>query len=263
MADWDPDLYTRFERERTRPARDLLAQCEPGSPAAGRRLRIVDLGCGPGNSTELLARRFPDADILGIDSSQAMLEAARRRLPEARFERGDIGALGDIGRFDLVFTNAALQWVPDHARLLPALFALTAPGGVFAAQVPDNLDEPSQTAMRRIAEEPEFAAHLDGTDEARTAIGSHGEIYDMLAGAGASVDVWTTIYEHPMPGPGAITDWFRSTGLKPFLDPLPADAAERFAARYTAEMDKAHPPRADGSRLLAFPRLFWTARRQA
>jgi len=163
--DWEPALYSRFERERTRPARDLLAQCELGDPASGGRLRIVDLGCGPGNSTALLRERFPDADILGIDTSPAMLDAARRRLPDCRFEQGDIGALGDLGRFDLVFTNAALQWVPDHPCLLPALFGLVAPGGLFAAQVPDNLADPSQTEMRRLAADPEFAPWLTDIDE--------------------------------------------------------------------------------------------------
>lgn len=259
--DWEPALYSRFERERTRPARDLLAQCELGDPASGGRLRIVDLGCGPGNSTALLRERFPDADILGIDTSPAMLDAARRRLPDCRFEGGDIGALGDLGRFDLVFTNAALQWVPDHPRLLPALFALVAPGGLFAAQVPDNLADPSQTEMRRIAADPEFAPWLTDIDEARTDIAPREAIYDMLAGAGAVADVWTTVYNHPLPDAAAITQWFRSTGLRPFLDPLPDEARARFEARYTQAVDAAYPPRADGSRLLAFPRLFWTARR--
>lgn len=260
-ADWNPELYTRFEDERTRPARDLLRRChlEPRD----RRLRILDLGCGPGNSTELLAERWPDADILGIDTSEAMLDAARRRLPGARFERGDIAALEAEGQFDLLYANASLQWVLGHEALIPRLMRAVAPGGVFAAQIPDNLADPSQTEMRRLAGEAPFHEALAGTVERREGIGTSRDYYDWLRPQAETVDVWTTIYEHPMEDPGAITRWFRSTGLKPFVDPLPDEMQPLFLDRYTDAMASAYPAQVDGRRLLAFRRLFMMARRSA
>lgn len=260
-TDWNPDLYTRFEEERTRPARDLLARCAfPGS-ANGENLRIADLGCGPGNSTELLAQRFAKAEIVGYDLSPAMLEAARARVPLARFERADIGDWRPEAPFDLVYSNAALQWVRGHGALLPALLEHVAPGGLLAAQIPDNLSDPSQTAMAAIAADPAFSAYLSDAGEAREPIAPIGVYYDWLAGAGAGVDIWMTHYQHRMKSPQAITDWFRSTGLKPFVDPLPEDLREMFLARYTQAMDEGYPLRADGSRLLGFPRLFFVARK--
>ncbi|WP_279481864.1 trans-aconitate 2-methyltransferase [Aureimonas sp. SK2] len=261
MADWNPALYTRFEDERTRPARDLFARCRIGE-GGGAGLRIADLGCGPGNSTALLVERFPQAEVIGFDTSEAMLAAARERLPGARFERADIGAFVTDEPFDLVFSNAALQWVLGHERLIPALFAAVRPDGLLAAQIPDNLAEASQTAMRDIAAEEPFAATLSGMDEAREAIAPREAYYDWLVGEASEVDVWTTVYNHPMESAQAITDWFTSTGLKPFLDPLDEGDRARFSARYTEAMETAYPPRADGRRLLAFPRLFFVARRR-
>lgn len=262
MADWNPALYSRFEDERTRPARDLLARCRLGGDPRGAGLRIADLGCGPGNSTELLFERFPEAEITGFDTSDAMLEQARQRLPACRFERGDIGAFAPERPFDLVYANASLQWVRGHERLVPALFSHVAPGGLLAAQIPDNLAEPSQTAMRGIASEPAFAPFLDAADEAREPIPPRASYYDWLIREASEVDVWTTVYEHPMDGARAITDWFRSTGLKPFIDPLPQKERALFLDRYTQEMEELYGERADGRRLLAFPRLFFVARRR-
>ena len=262
MADWQPDLYTRFERQRTQPARDLLARCTPD--AAGP-LSIVDLGCGPGNSTALLTERFPDAEVTGVDTSPAMLEAARRRLPQARFVEGDIATFGPPEPVDLVFSNAALQWVPNHATLYPRLFALVRPGGLLAVQVPDNLSSPAQTAMHEVASEPRFAEHFargDAPGSDRTPIASVEETYDWLAPDAAEIEIWHTIYRHPMASAAAITDWFSSTGLKPFVDRLPASERSAYLERYTAKIETAYSVRADGMRLLEFPRLFVVARRR-
>lgn len=261
MADWNPALYTRFEDERTRPARDLLARCAFPADRDPATLRIADLGCGPGNSTALLAERFPGAEIIGFDTSETMLEAARKRLPALRFEQGDIAAFRPEKPFDLVYTNAALQWVPDHRALIPALLRAVGPGGLLAAQIPDNLADPSQTEMRRIAKAPDFSAAGAGTREGRTEIGSRADYYDWIVETGAEADVWLTIYGHPMASAQAITDWFTSTGLKPFIDPLSGALRERFLTEYTAAMETAYPPRADGTRLLYFPRLFFVARK--
>ncbi|HWT18273.1 MAG TPA: methyltransferase domain-containing protein, partial [Variovorax sp.] len=138
MLDWNPALYRRYEDERTRPAQELLARV-PLPEAA----RVVDLGCGPGNSTELLANRFPKAQVVGTDNSEAMLASARERLPQARFELSDIATWAPREAPDLIYANASLQWVPDHETLIPRLFDALASGGVLAIQMPDNREEPT------------------------------------------------------------------------------------------------------------------------
>lgn len=258
MEDWDPDVYRRFEDERTRPAADLLAHV----PIAQPRL-AYDLGCGPGSSTELLLRRFPSTRVIGTDSSPAMLEAARERLPSCELELGDIAewrARGDAP--DLVFANAALQWLTGHERLFPRLFAEVAPGGVLAVQMPDNLEEPSHRAMRETASDRRWADAIGDAGAARAHILRSEEYYDLLAPEAASIDIWRTTYHHVMSGPADIVQWVRATGLKPFVEGLADDQQAAFIAEYERRIALAYPPRADGTRLLAFPRLFIVARRR-
>ncbi len=258
-ADWDPVLYRTFEEERTRPARDLLGRVELTSPEA-----IVDLGCGPGNSTELLAARFPGARLTGIDSSAAMLSDARRRLPSADFVEGDVGRWQPPQPVDLIFANAVLQWVPDHAALLPRLFGLLRPGGVLAVQMPDNVEEPSHRLMRETAEAGPWRQRIGnvGADHAKRVLPAPA-YYDLLAPGAADLDLWRTTYQHHMASAAAIVQWVRATGLRPFIDPLDADERPAFLSRYEAAIAGAYPPRRDGCRLLAFPRLFIVARRAA
>lgn len=258
MADWNPALYRRFESERTRPAIELLARV----PLAAAR-HAVDLGCGPGNSTEVLAARWPEAEVIGIDSSEAMLASARERLPGLRFERADIAHWQPQQPPDLIFANAVLQWVPHHAQLLPRLLSLLAPGGVLAVQMPNNLDEPSHRAMRELAALPPWSAHLDGAEAPRERPLTAAAYYDLLAPDAQAIDVWHTVYRHPMPSPDAIVDWLRSTGLRVFVDALPEDQRAGYLAAYRERIDSAYPERADGQRLLDFPRLFIVARRAA
>jgi trans-aconitate 2-methyltransferase len=253
VSDWNPALYSRFEEERTRPAAELLARV-PLETAN----RIVDLGCGPGNSTELLLDRYPGAHIVGIDNSEAMLAAARKRLPAVTFERCDIGEWKPAAACDLAFANAALQWLPNHEQLLPRLLSAVAPGGALAVQVPDNLDEPSHALMREVARGPRFADHIGDASAARSRILPVQRYYDLLA-TRADVDVWRTTYYHLMTDAAAIVEWLRSTGLKPFIKPLAPDLRQAFLAEYQRRIDEAYPPRMDGKRLLAFPRLFFVA----
>lgn len=256
MADWNPALYRRFESERTRPAIELLARVPLAeAPSA------VDLGCGPGNSTELLAARYPQAEIVGIDSSEAMLASARERLPGLRFERADIAAWRPARPPALIFANAVLQWLPDHASLLPRLFDSLAPGGVLALQMPDNLDEPSHRAMRELAALSPWSQWLGHAAALREKPLAAGAYYDLLAPHAAAVDIWHTVYRHPMASPEAIVAWLRSTGLRVFVDPLAEDQRTGYLDAYRDRIDAAYPPRADGQRLLDFPRLFIVARR--
>jgi trans-aconitate 2-methyltransferase len=258
MADWNPALYTRFEDERTRPAAELLARV----PLAAPRL-AVDLGCGPGNSTALIAARYPDAAVIGLDTSPAMLESARARLPGLTFGLADAAAWTPERASDLIYANAVLQWLPDHASLLPRLFGLLAPGGVLAVQMPDNLAEPTHRLMREVAASGPWAAAI-GDPAVAGRLGRMLEpaaYYDLLAPHAAAVDVWRTAYHHPMADAAAIVEWVSATGLRPFLDPLDADGKAAFLAAYGRAIDAAYPARSDGRRLLAFPRMFIVARK--
>jgi trans-aconitate 2-methyltransferase len=256
--DWNPGLYRRYEDERTRPAAELLARV----PLAHASLAL-DLGCGPGNSTQLLVQRFPAAQIIGIDNSPAMVRSAAERLPQVRFELADVASWEPQSRQrpDLIFANATLQWVPDHPRLLPRLFSLLAPDGVLAIQMPDNYQEPTRRLMRELADRAPWNAFLGDADQVRTQLLSIQGYYDLLVTEAARVDVWHTIYQHPMASAAAILEWLRATGLRPFLEPLSEHLRATFLAEYEPRIDAAYPPRADGQRLLAFPRMFIVAQR--
>jgi len=257
MLDWNPALYRRFEDERTRPAQELLARV----PLTGAA-RVVDLGCGPGNSTELLVQRFPGAETIGTDNSEAMLKSARERLPAARFELGDIATWQPDLPPDLIYANASLQWVPDHQTLVPRLFATLAPGGVLAIQMPDNREEPTHRLMREVAAEAPWAEAIGDADRLRTLLLPLAGYYDLLAAEAAQVDVWRTAYQHPMASAAAIVEWVRGTGLKPFVDRLPPELQAGYLAEYERRVAAAYPPRSDGKRLLAFPRMFIVAQRK-
>jgi trans-aconitate 2-methyltransferase len=251
---WSPDQYTKFEDQRTRPVRDLLAAVPTRQVA-----RAVDLGCGPGNSTEVLAALYPEAEVVGVDNSEPMLVAARKRCPAIRFEAADIEAWDDAGPFDLILANAALQWVGDHRSLLPRLVERLSPGGALAVQMPDNLDQPSHALMRKTAEAGPWAARLAAAGEARTGLLGVGGYYDLLRPLCAKVDIWRTVYQHPLPGVGAIVEWFKASGLRPYLAALNAEEQADFLARYEEALKPAYPLQANGEVLLAFPRLFFVA----
>jgi trans-aconitate 2-methyltransferase len=261
MNDWSAQLYLQFESERTRPAADLLARA--ASIATNTPKIIVDLGCGPGNSTELLTRRFPRADVLGLDSSEDMLANARARLPGARFEKADVGEWRSEAPVDLIFANAVLQWLPGHIALMASLVRQLPPEGVLAVQVPDNLDEPSHALMREIAGRAPFRDKLADAKAAREPIGSFDAYYTALAPHCAEVDLWRTTYVHVLSGPEAVVEWVKSTGLRPFLAPLDPAERQAFLAQYGEAIAKAYPRLADGRVLLPFPRLFVVAKRSA
>jgi trans-aconitate 2-methyltransferase len=258
MLDWNPALYRRYEDERTRPAQELLARV-PLTAAA----RVVDLGCGPGNSTELLVQRFAGAAVVGTDNSEAMLANARERLPQASFELSDIAAWQPELPPDLIYANASLQWVPDHEALIPRLFDALAPGGVLAVQMPDNREEPTHRLMRELAAQPPWAQAIGDADAVRARLLSLEGYYDLLATDAAKVDVWRTAYQHPMASAAAIVEWVRGTGLKPFVDPLSGDLQASYLAEYERRVAWAYPVRADARLLLAFPRMFIVAQRKA
>ena len=255
--DWDAAQYLRFEDERTRPSIDLLARVPLSDPK-----RCIDLGCGPGNSTELVAARFPDAVTEGLDSSPDMLEKARKRLPNLSFILGDVNSWSDATGYDVIFANAVLQWLPDHEGLFPRLARSLASGGCLAVQMPNNLNEPSHVAMREVAAAGPWAGRLSAAAGERATIGSFGDYRRWLIEAGCRVDIWQTTYVHALANLEAIAEWFKSTGLKPYLDRLSAEEQQRFIARYLERIAPHYPVESDGKVLLRFPRLFVVAVRE-
>ena len=251
MADWNAQQYLKFEDQRSRPARDLLTQV----PLIQTR-RIFDLGCGPGNSTQLLAERFPDADVTGIDSSPDMLRQARERLPHCSFVQADLSGWSAPPDADLLFSNATFQWLPDHVAVLQRLLDGLKSGGVLAVQMPDNLDEPSHVWMREVAREEPWAKLLPANPRDRVDLPSVHDYYDRLKPACSRIDIWHTIYQHVLDGPEAIVEWVKGTGLRPFLDPLSPDHRQSFVDAYTARIAAAYPAQHDGKVMLRFPRLF-------
>jgi len=249
MADWSPTQYLKFADERTRAARDLLAQVP-----LDRAGKVFDLGCGPGNSTALLIERFTDAEVTGVDSSPDMLAKAREALPQARFIAGDLSDWQPEEGTDLLFANALFQWVPHHLKVLQRLLTALPKGGVLAIQMPDNLMEPSHVAMREVAASGPWAAKLK--HDGREALPQASTYYDALKPHAIRVDIWHTIYNHPIDGAKGIVEWVKGTGLRPFIDPLDENERRGYLAAYEARIAKAYPLMRDGKALLRFPRLF-------
>jgi trans-aconitate 2-methyltransferase len=246
---WSPTSYLQFEDERTRAARDLLARV----PLTSAR-RIVDVGCGPGNSTALLVARYPEADTFGIDSSRKMLDEARKALPQAEFLEADANCWLPSPNTDLVFSNATYQWVPNHLKILPRVLAELPPGGVLAVQMPDNVAEPSHQLMQQVASDGGWASRL--SDAPRDTLPPVRDYYNALRPLASHIDAWQTIYNHVLTGADAIVDWLSSTALRPFLEPLSPDERAQFLGRYRERVATAYPTAVDGNVLLRFPRLF-------
>lgn len=260
MADWDAAQYLKFEDERTRPALDLLAHVPIDDPGS-----VIDLGCGPGNSTELLLYRFPNAEVTGLDLSPDMIAKARKRLPEVAFIQGDIAGWTPEMPPDLIYSNATLQWLPGHEALFPRLARLLPAGGVLAVQMPDNLDEPSQALMREVARNGPWATKLGPSvterSGGRAVIGSFADYFRLLRPLCRKVDLWRTTYVHPLQGVAGIVQWVRGAGLRPFIDPLSEDERQDFIGRYEAALSKVYTVEPDGVVLLPYPRLFIVAQR--
>lgn len=251
---WSAKQYTMFEQQRTRPVRDLVAAIRNTEVHSA-----ADLGCGPGNSTEVLAERFPDAHVTGMDSSVDMLADARKRLPALNFELADIGAWSPAKPLDVILANASLQWLPDHATLYPHLVSQLAPGGTLAVQTPDNLDEPAHRLAREVATDGPWAAKIGAVRHNERHTASY--YYELLSQHCSTVDIWRTTYLHPLANHAAVVEWFKGSALRPFLAALTDSEKAAFLQQYQARITQAYPALADGTVLLPFPRLFIIASR--
>ena len=254
---WDPAQYLRFADERARPFFDLTGRIGAGAPGY-----VVDLGCGPGQLTASLADRWPDAEVLGIDSSDEMITSASRLLadrPHANlsFRVEDVHDWKPGRPVDVIVSNAVLQWVPGHVELLPRWAAYLAPGGWLAFQLPGNFDQPSHAVLRELAGSDRWRELLGGVQLNRQSA-DPVQYLDVLAGEGLSVDAWETTYLHVLQGEDPVTQWYKGTGLRPVLAALkPSDAAE-FVRQYGARVQLAYPAAPYGT-VLPFRRVFVVA----
>ena len=251
MHDWNPQLYLKFADQRGRPAADLIAQIQLENPK-----RIIDLGCGTGNSTERLHQRWPTADITGLDSSPAMLRQARNNHPEWVWIESTIEDWSPTAAYDLIFSNAALHWVPQHESLFSRLFQQLAPQGVMAVQMPHNSHSPAHQALRRIATDPHWSALLAAAMES-TFVQPPDFYYRVLRKSASRLNIWETEYLQIMDGPRAVLDWLRSTAMRPYLQRLPNDSQrQRFEAMCLAEFERFYPADDQGKTLFPYRRLF-------
>lgn len=254
---WDADQYLKFEGERSRPFFDLLAQVRCEQPRT-----IVDLGCGPGHLTRFASDRWPQARVLGIDSSENMLAQARPLTVAGRleFELADVQTWSPPEPFDLILSNAALQWVRRHDRLLPRIAGMVAPGGTLAVQLPDFFHMPAHAAIDAVAAEPRWAGRLAAAGVPRDSVQPLTWYVHELIALGFSVNAWETTFYHVLRGEHPVLEWFKGSALRPFLQLLKQEAAEEFLSAVGRRLLAEYPAN-NGTTLLPFPRLFFVATR--
>ena len=258
---WDPDRYLQYADERGRPFVDLLARVPAETPRV-----VVDLGCGPGNLTALLADRWRGADVTGIDSSEPMIEAARE-IEGITWEVADLrtwarpDALALVSPVDVLVSNATLQWLPDHLELLPRLVDRLAPGGWLAFQVPGNFGEPSHTIRTDIADRAPYAEHTRGV--AVPASHEPEDYLRVLLDLGCEADVWETTYFHVLTGDDPVFDWVSGTGARPTIQALPDGLRADFEDEFRALLRQAYTADPSGRVVMPFRRIFAVARKAA
>ncbi|MDA4121691.1 MAG: methyltransferase domain-containing protein [Thaumarchaeota archaeon] len=253
---WDPGTYLKFERERTLPCRDLVARIQ----LAREPKTMADLGCGPGNSTAVLAQRWPDAQLIGVDSSPAMLEKARSSSLKAEWILSDMFVWEPPRPFDLVFSNAALQWLPDHGSQVPRLLGHVADGGALAFQLPSGSGAWADV-LRAVTASPRWSGRFSSN---AVDLSTHelSFYYGLLSHLSSRVELWETTYVHVLQGPDAVVEWTSGTALRPLLDRLPEEAERAsFVADYAASIAEAYPRQPDGMVLFPFLRRFVIAYR--
>ncbi|MGK8522432.1 trans-aconitate 2-methyltransferase [Nocardia asteroides] len=253
---WDPQQYLAFDDHRSRPFFDLLARITAVEPRV-----VVDLGCGPGHLTAVLARRWPGALVRALDSSPEMVAAARERGVDARL--GAVQEWRPTGETDVVVCNAVLHWVPGHPDLLGEWMRQLPEGAFLAIQVPGNFDAPSHRAIRQVAARDEWRDDLDrvGLLESRAVLDPVGYA-DVLAASGAAVDTWETTYLQRLTGDDPVLEWVTGTALRPVRDALDDARWREFTAQLAPLLRGAYPRRPDGTTWLPFRRVFAVAQKR-
>jgi trans-aconitate 2-methyltransferase len=251
---WDAEQYLKYETERARPFFDLVAAVDHPHPRA-----VADLGSGPGGLTATLLARWPEAVIWGVDSSEEMINHARRLavIERLRFELADVAEWQAPGPLDVIVSNACFQWIPDHAALLDHLASQIVGGGVLAFQVPNNFDEPSHVAIRELLSEPEWSELI--REVRRPSVESPEWYVERLSDRAFSVNAWEVIYYHQLEGDDPVVEWLAGTTLRPILAVLPDDARERFLAAVSARLAATYPRRICGT-IFPFRRVFVVAK---
>lgn len=250
MSDWNSIQYLKFKNQRTQPAIDLLARVKYADPKT-----IADIGCGPGNSTSVLAQTFPSSSVVGIDSSRNMIEKAKKEHPQLGFRLCD--ALSLEGTYDLLFSNACLQWIPEHNSLIPALMDKLNDGGILAVQIPMNGEEPLFRLIKEVAAEPKWG--LDKVKLQPNETLTPLEYYDILSGCSSSFDIWETKYYHTMPNHKALVEWVKGTRIRPHLDYLGDKKGAEFENELIERSKALYPVTVDGNVVLGFRRFFFSA----
>jgi trans-aconitate 2-methyltransferase len=258
MPGWDANLYLKFSGQRARPATDLLAQIDLENPK-----RVIDLGCGTGNSTEQLHQRWPHAELTGLDNSPDMLSQARAAHPDWKWIESGVEQWTPDEKFDLVFSNACLHWIANHAVLFPRLLGHVAPGGALAVQMPNSYHLPAHTLMLEVANDPQapWARTLAGAAET-VSVQPVSFYYDILRKGASRLNIWQTEYMQIMDGPQAILDWVRSTAMRRYTEPLPSDEQRRlFEQRCLERYQAAYPANDQGKTMFPYCRIFIIAYR--
>ena len=257
MSDWKPDLYMKFKSERTQPSIDLASKIDFIEPKS-----IIDIGCGPGNSTQVLANRWPDAAITGIDSSAAMIEKAKQDYPDQTWVKADISLYAPVETFDIVFSNAVIQWIPDHAALLTKLKMLLSDNGVLAVQLPLFYDMPLGIILESVGRDSRWQEKTRGVSDLFT-FENYSFYYDVLSGIFNTVEMWVTDYLHILDNHMSIIEMMRSTGLKPYYERLTSNSEKtEFENAVLEEIITPYPVQKNGKVLLPFKRLFFTGSNQ-
>ena len=252
---WDPKVYLKFADHRLRPAAELLARISLEAPK-----RVVDLGCGPGNVTALLTERWPSAKLIGVDNSQPMLDAAAKSGVAAEWVMADIDSYAPPERFDVIYSNAALHWVPNHHRLFPRLCGLLAPGGVLAVQMPHNEHRPLQRLVETMVDEKGLRSRLPVH---RDLVGDPEGYFDILAPHVAAIDIWEVDYLQILTGENPAVEWAKGSSLRPVMTALEGRERESFLDEYAERLRSAYKRSADGRTLFPFRRLFILAQAAA
>ena len=254
--DWNPDLYLKFGKERIRPSVDLVSRIDFENP-----LSILDVGCGPGNSTQILAHRWPDSKITGIDNSPAMIERAKLDYPKQEWRLLDAGKDEISGEFDIIFSNATIQWIPNHFELINKFKNILSENGIIAIQLPLFFDMPIGKSIAGISKESRWSGATEGVTELFT-IHNYSLYYDYLSILFGSVEIWESNYIHILDSHKSILEMISSTGLRPYLDKLDTDAdKEDYVEKVLSAIKKDYPLQKNGKVLFPFKRLFFIAKK--